>query len=242
LAFAPTIYLLVGANSMFMQTKICPTCKVEKTTDQYTNNKIRKDGLQRECRECCHLHNSKHYHTKKSVRINENLKPKHKICSYCNNEIPFEQFNKLKLGRFGLKGECKICEKIRDKQYRNNNKEKLNQYRKNKKATDPQFKLKHILRLRLLDALKRDNITKRHSALELLGCSIEQCKYHIESQFKPEMNWSNHGSYWEIDHIIPCNSFDLIDIEQQKQCFYYTNLQPLTIYENRSKKNRIMLK
>ena len=53
------------------------------------------------------------------------------------------------------------------------------------------------------------------------------------------MNWSNHGSYWEIDHIIPCDSFDLTDIEQQKQCFHYTNLQPLTVSENRSKKNKI---
>jgi len=41
------------------------------------------------------------------------------------------------------------------------------------------------------------------------------------------MTWENHGEIWEIDHIKPCNSFDLTDIEQQKQCFHYTNLQPL---------------
>jgi hypothetical protein len=41
------------------------------------------------------------------------------------------------------------------------------------------------------------------------------------------MNWDNHGIIWEIDHIKPCASFDLSDIEQQKQCFHYTNLQPL---------------
>jgi Zn ribbon nucleic-acid-binding protein len=222
-----------------MLTKTCPTCKVEKTIDQYNKNKTRKDGLQRECRECTHTSNSKHYHTKKSPRLIENIQPNYKICSECNNELQFEQFNKLKLGRFGIDTICRDCRKIKDKNYRNNNKEKLNQYRKDKKASDPQFKLKHILRLRLLDALKRDNVTKRHSALELLGCSVEQCKYHIEQQFKPEMNWSNHGSYWEIDHIIPCDLFDLTDIEQQKQCFYYTNLQPLTVSENRSKKNKV---
>jgi hypothetical protein len=222
-----------------MQTKICPTCKVEKTLDQYNKNQTRKDGIQRECRECCHNHHNKHYHNKKSPRLNENLQSNHKLCLECNNELPFEQFNKLKLGRFGLKSICKQCDSNKDKRYRNNNKEKLNQYRKNKKATDPQFKLKHILRLRLLDALKRNNTTKRHSALILLSCSIEQCKQHIENQFKPEMNWNNHGSYWEIDHIKPCDSFDLTDTEQQKQCFHYTNLQPLTISENRSKKNKV---
>jgi hypothetical protein len=227
-----------------MSTKTCPTCKVEKTTDQYNKNKTRKDGLQRECRECNHNHHNKHYHNKKSPRLKENLQPNHKICSECNSELPFEQFNKLKLGRFGLRSTCRMCDSNRDKKYRSNNKEKLNQYRKHKKATDPQFKLKHTLRLRLLDALKRHTsggkVNKSHSSIELLGCSIEQCKQHIEQQFRPEMNWSNHGSYWEIDHIIPCDSYDLIDIEQQKQCFHYTNLQPLTTSENRSKKNSII--
>ena len=212
-----------------MQTKICPTCKAEKNIDQYNKNKNCKDGLQRECRECNHIHHNKHYHTKKSPRLSENLQPNHKICSNCKQELLFEQFNKLKLGRFGLRSTCRGCDSNRDKQYRNNNKEKLNQYKKHKKSTDSQFKLKHILRLRLLDALKRNNTTKIHSAIKLLGCSIEQGKHYLEQQFKPEMNWDNHGKYWEIDHIKPCASFDLTDPEQQKQCFHYTNLQPLPI-------------
>jgi len=222
-----------------MLTKQCPTCKVEKTLELYNKNKTRKDGLQRECRECNHIHHNKHYTTKKSVHLNENLKPNYKICSNCKQELPFEQFNKAKLGRFGLSGECKKCLKLRNRDWLDNTgKEWCNQWIKNKKATDPQFKLKHILRLRLLDALKRNNTTKRHSALTLLGCSIEYAQKHLENQFRPEMNWKNHGSYWEIDHIKPCASFDLSDIEQQQECFNYTNLQPLTISENRSKGDR----
>lgn len=224
-----------------MQTKICPTCKVEKTINQYNKNKIRKDGLQRECRECCHNHHNKHYHNKKSPRLIENLQPNHKVCSNCKQELLFEYFNKAKLGRFGLSGECKKCLSTRNKEWLNNGgREWNNKWVKHKKTIDPQFKLKHTLRLRLLDALKRDNTTKRHSALQLLGCPIEQCKQHLESQFKPEMNWDNHGKIWEIDHIKPCSSFDLTNIEQQKQCFHYTNLQPLTVSENRSKKNKIL--
>jgi hypothetical protein len=65
------------------------------------------------------------------------------------------------------------------------------------------------------------------SVIDLLGCSVEECKQHLEFQFKPEMNWNNYGNIWEIDHIKPCSNFDLTNTEQQKQCFHYTNLQPL---------------
>ena len=53
------------------------------------------------------------------------------------------------------------------------------------------------------------------------------------------MMWDNYGLYWEIDHIIPCFSFELTDPEQQKKCFYYTNLQPLTIKHNLEKSNKL---
>jgi hypothetical protein len=46
------------------------------------------------------------------------------------------------------------------------------------------------------------------------------------------MSWENHGE-WHIDHIRPCASFsDLTQLEQQKQCCHYTNLQPLWAIDN----------
>jgi hypothetical protein len=83
-----------------------------------------------------------------------------------------------------------------------------------------------LLRIRLIDALKGKN-NKYKPTLKLLGCSIKKFKLYLESQFKPEMTWENHGDIWEIDHIKSCASFDLTDIEQQQECFHYTNLQPL---------------
>jgi hypothetical protein len=41
------------------------------------------------------------------------------------------------------------------------------------------------------------------------------------------MTWENHGVIWEIDHTKPCAAFDLTNLEQQKECFHHTNLQPL---------------
>ena len=52
------------------------------------------------------------------------------------------------------------------------------------------------------------------------------------------MTWQNHGKFgWHIDHINPCSRFNLSDIEQQKQCFHYSNLQPLWWWENLKKSN-----
>ena len=54
------------------------------------------------------------------------------------------------------------------------------------------------------------------------------------------MTWNNHGIYtWHIDHIKPCDSFDLSNEEDQKKCFHYTNMQPLWALENLSKSNKI---
>jgi hypothetical protein len=48
------------------------------------------------------------------------------------------------------------------------------------------------------------------------------------------MSWSNYGA-WHIDHIKACAKFDLTIDSQQRECFNYTNLQPLWAKENIAK-------
>ena len=92
----------------------------------------------------------------------------------------------------------------------------------------------HLLRKRVLKALK--GISKSAHTLELLGCSIEDFKKHLESLWKEGMSWENQGyKGWHIDHIRPCISFNLTDPEQQKQCFHWSNMQPLWAKENMEK-------
>jgi hypothetical protein len=57
--------------------------------------------------------------------------------------------------------------------------------------------------------------------------------------FTEGMSWDNYGE-WHIDHILPCSSFDLADIEQQKICFNYKNLQPLWAEDNLRKGAKII--
>lgn len=114
------------------------------------------------------------------------------------------------------------------------NKHNIKKYHK-----DPQFKLKCLLRTRIWKVLKEQNVIKDKHSEELVGCSIEQLKEHIEKQFQLNMTWDNYGQ-WHIDHIIPCSSFDLTKEDEQKKCFHYTNLQPLWAKDNLKKSNKIL--
>lgn len=129
---------------------------------------------------------------------------------------------------------------IRAKRYRDNNRDKINAYQRNRKQNDPDFKIRELLRHRMLRVLKEQKSIKSCNTMELLGGTLEDARSHIESQFKEGMTWENHGNNgWHIDHIIPCSSFDLTDPEQQKKCFHYKNLQPLWWRENLSKGNKV---
>lgn len=104
--------------------------------------------------------------------------------------------------------------------------------------SDINFRLRLYLRNRIKSALKRVKKSKRTE--QLVGCTIDQLRSHIESQFKPGMEWANHSQNgWHIDHIRPCASFNLCDPQQQERCFHYTNLQPLWGEENRRKRDHV---
>jgi len=115
--------------------------------------------------------------------------------------------------------------------------QKYQHYIKKRKRNDINFKLRQVLRSRIFDAIKRNStISRSRLTAELLGCSIQECRHHIEKQWLPGMSWENHThTGWHIDHIKPVNTFDLTDPEQQKQCFHYTNLRPLWAKDNKTR-------
>jgi len=120
------------------------------------------------------------------------------------------------------------CKKYRDStidQKRVYNRE----YDARRKFNDINYRLRCNLRTRLWQALRGNY--KSGSAVRDLGCSIEELKYHLESQFQEGMSWDNYGE-WHIDHIKPLASFDLSDHKQLLGACHYTNLQPLWAEEN----------
>ena len=88
--------------------------------------------------------------------------------------------------------------------------------------------------------LRKRGLKKSERTMVLIGCSVDEFREHIESQFQDGMTWDNHGvNGWHIDHVVPCAAFDLTDQEQQRVCFHFTNLQPLWAIDNLRKKDKI---
>ena len=77
------------------------------------------------------------------------------------------------------------------------------------------------------------------SSFEIIGCSKDDLRKHLESNFKGGMTWQNYGSYWHIDHIVPLISAK--SPEEVKKLCHWTNLQPLTAFENISKGSKMPL-
>ena len=112
-------------------------------------------------------------------------------------------------------------------------------YRERKKD-DPNWLLRKNLAGRVREAVKKQYSEKAYKSMELIGCTIQELREHLESQFTEGMTWENMGrGGWHIDHIIPCAFFDLTKPSHQKVCFNWQNLQPLWESDNCAKGDKI---
>jgi len=129
-----------------------------------------------------------------------------------------------------------------DKIYYQENKKSINssrnEYQKERKKSDKLFNLKCVVRSLISNSLNRNGYSKSSKTFEILGCSFEEFKLHIESKFESWMTWDNYGLYngdlnygWDIDHIIPISSAK--DEDEILRLNSYTNLQPLCSKINR---------
>mgnify|MGYP003669399190 FL=1 len=130
-----------------------------------------------------------------------------------------------------------VTERMKKHNSKPETKERVRKNWKKRYYTDVNFKLRGILRCRIAGALKGRN--KSASTMQLIGCTINELKKHLESKFEPWMNWENQGrGGWDIDHIIAMSKFDLSCPVQQHACCHYSNLQPLGHADNIKKGNK----
>ena len=215
-----------------MSKKVCTKCKELKELNEFGKSILNKDGHQYHCKVCKSLYN-KEYNTKNKDNI--------KICkTVWNNNNQNKNVEYKRISYIKNKDKIRAAQKEYTKKYYTKEKRKEIQRKKSiRMKNDLNFKLRQNLSCRLNCAIRNQNTTKSSTTLKLVGCTIDFLVKYIESQFVNGMSWSNYGQRgWHIDHIIPCDAFDLTNQEQQKECFHYTNLQPLWWLDNIKKGNK----
>jgi len=191
-------------------------CNETKETSMFYKNKHKKDGLQGYCKPCMKNENKQNY-----IIHKESWDERSK------------QYNKTdtnkKYRREWAKNKYDTNEEHRQQCIDN-----AVSYERKMLNTNIEYKIKHVLRSRIRDALKKHLAHKYRNTNDLTSCTMEELKLYLEAKFTEGMTWENHGD-WHVDHIRPCCSFDLTQEEEQKKCFHYTNLQPLWASDNLSK-------
>ena len=180
---------------------------------------------------------------------------KNPTCQHCHQAIAFLKFKRSPYVKFcskqcGQKSHAADCisdpikasnrKLVRQRCYAKrqlngkNLAEKRKYYQNNVQAV-----IAKNLRTRLYQAVKKAGGKKSASTLELTGADWPTLAAWLQNLFQPGMNWNNYG-FWHVDHKRPCAAFDLTKIEQQRECFHYTNLQPLWEIDNIKKGDKII--
>ena len=130
------------------------------------------------------------------------------------------------------------------KEYREKNIDKIRKtkrdYERNRKATDPLYKLISNFRTAIYTVLKESNVDKYGHYFDILQYTPEELINHLEKQFKDDMTWDNYG-VWHVDHKLPITSFDIQGMgdEEFMKCWCLDNLQPMWGEENIRKSNKL---
>jgi hypothetical protein len=137
--------------------------------------------------------------------------------------------------------------------------DKANQYRKERRHRDPNFKLRISISSAVSKYISKNNGSKRGSScMDYLSWTIEEFWQWIESQFSLSENLTNDGKVWmtkenrgrynkktwddsnpstwtwQLDHIIPQSDLPASSMEDEnfKKCWALENLRPLSSKQN----------
>jgi hypothetical protein len=113
-------------------------------------------------------------------------------------------------------------------------------YEKNRKSSDPLYKLISNFRTAIYQVLKESNVEKNKHYFDILQYTPEQLITHLEKQFNDDMTWDNYG-VWHVDHKLPITSFNIQEMGDGEfmKCWSLDNLQPMWGDENIRKSNRV---
>lgn len=228
-----------------MTTRICRgKCGQEKDIDEFSSYKSKNGTIKYAyyCKPCDYL-KTKEYRKKnpdKHKAQTERHYEKHK-----EERLEYHQQHYLDHKEERAEHYQENKEEIREKmkQYYDANpgkKQEMNKkYFSKRYNTDINFKISHVIGNGIRASL---NGAKNNIHWEkLVGYTLDQLILHLESMFDDKINWLNYGSYWQIDHIVPVNAFNITSYADKvfKNCWSLENLQPLDYVSNTQKSDII---
>jgi hypothetical protein len=197
-----------------MNRKTCSKCDESKMICEFNKNKWMKDGLAHYCRKCSRERYAKYY-----VENREFLATKHKEY-YENNKEYLLGLQKKRREHPDNKDSDKVAHA---------------KYRKNRYNNDQLYRTINRIGTLIRHSLRTNGYSKKSRTHEILGCSYEEFKSHIENQFTEGMAWDNINE-WHLDHKVPV-SWGKTE-EEIIALNHYTNFQPLWAEENLKKNNK----
>ena len=236
-------------NSSSMKT--CKTCGKSKPISDFYARCIH-------CKDCAKKAQQARYKKKleesKKILSDPELSKQLKKCTKCDKLKPISNFRVNRT-------DCIDCEKAYGRNYnivhadvrekwKNENREhyielQANHYQKNKEKinekyveryhNDPEFRANRLGKDKI-----RHKINSIKCTNDFIGTDFEVVGYWFEYNFTEEMNWSNHGTVWDIDHVMPINRWDLNNKEDEETCFDWKNVVPLECHINRNMKRNVL--
>jgi hypothetical protein len=149
--------------------KKCASCNKEKDENSFNKDKYGKDGLRYTCRDCQKVYRKKNYYANREHQLKQT-----KL---------FKSQNKEKMRQSSKKYREENIEAVhkRNRIWISKNKDKRNEYSRNRFDNNPKLKMVRNLRRRFAHALK--NNIKELSVINLIGCTTKELEKHLESKF-----------------------------------------------------------
>lgn len=207
--------------------RVCRKCHKELEFAFFDRCSKTKCGVRSICKSCRKLLNDENSEIRKLKRKEYYGLNKDKVMKHVEN---YRIHNKEKI-------------LLSAKKYREENKEKIATSKRisTKKRYEKDGFFRVTTQLRKYVRRYFDIKTNPRKTMDVVGCTPQELKIKIETNFEEWMSWDNYGygkGKWVIDHIIPLSS--ATNIEELYKLCHYSNLQPLCWEENMKKSNKII--
>jgi ribosome-binding protein aMBF1 (putative translation factor) len=200
-------------SEFYTHSRTCKSCTLasyhaNKVLKGYTKHQPKELPPERTCKLCGHTLPISEFHVSKPApgRLSPKISTKCKSCT----KLDYLANREAILARASSK---RVPKPKPPKKTPEETRARVAAYKKHKRNTNPLFRLRSNVGTLIANALSNQGYKKTAKSAEILGCTFEQFKLHIEHQFTVGMSWDNR-SEWHIDHKIPLSKVDLQDIKQ----------------------------